>query len=94
MKRPAKTDFYVMVSDDHCSAEVVFRPTASHYSFMLLHPSVWSGHGLLSQDYHVRHALTGDTGPYDDGDVVAMARYLADRALRKANGAVAVRQPV
>ncbi len=81
MKEPVESDFAVTRED--ASVSVTFNPTDSHYSFNLLaDPKDISRFGPLSQDVRVRHGATGDTGEYRSDSVLALARRLAESALR------------
>lgn len=80
MRQPTNADFDV----HHEGSNVVvhFTPTESYFTFSRLDKSEWAKHGKLSKCPKVRHAITGDTGEYVDGEV----SYLAyDMAVRHAN---------
>ena len=81
MKEPVENDF--IVTRVGAGVNVTFKPTNSHYSFNLLaDPKDVVRFGPLSQDVRVRHAKTGDTGEYPSESVLAMARQLAEKAVR------------
>ena len=69
MKQPTKADFDVEM--DEAGVHVLFRPTESHYDYLLL------ADGGLSLSPTVWHAKTGDTGDYVSTDVKAMADEVA-----------------
>jgi hypothetical protein len=78
MQQPTKADFDVEVDD--AGVHVLFRPTESHYDYLLL------ADGGLSLPPTVRHAKTGDTGDYVSTDVRAMADELAEAKLQEQSG--------
>jgi hypothetical protein len=69
MKQPTKADFDVEM--DEAGVHVLFRPTESHYDYLVL------ADGGLSLSPTVWHAKTGDTGDYVSTDVKAMADEVA-----------------
>ena len=77
---PTEADFTVESHAGSSTVKVTFNPTGSEYSFTRLDPSG------LSDNVHERHGRPGGTGPYSADDVRAMARRLAERGLRRANG--------
>ena len=81
MKEPVEKDF--IVTRVGAGVLVSFKPTDSHYSFNLLaDPEDIARTGPLGPDVRVRHAKTGDTGEYPSNSVLALARRLAERAVR------------
>ena len=83
MKHPTVSDFEVRTSE--VVVEVIFKPTASHYTFSRFvdHKDIRE-FGLLSPDPHVRHAGPGgNTGNYLAPEVRAMAFRLASETARR-----------
>jgi hypothetical protein len=74
MKQPTKADFDVEM--DEAGVHVLFRPTESHYDYLVL------ADGGLSLSPTVWHAKTGDTGDYVSTDVKAMADEVAQTSRR------------
>jgi hypothetical protein len=73
MKSPLPSDYTVKVSSS--GVDVVFKPTSSEIYFGR------ASNGSLSPP-NVRHAKSGDTGPYIEQEVLEMAQKLAADALR------------
>jgi hypothetical protein len=77
MKQPKLSDFEANVE----GSEVIvhFKPSESEICFGLLE------HGRVSSVPNIRHAgQSGDTGEYDEDDVVDMARDVARATARSA----------
>jgi hypothetical protein len=75
VKQPIEADFDVQKHD--AGVDVIFRPTESQYSFVLL-----ADRGSLSPRASVRHGKIGDTGDYASGDVEATAFRVACAAIK------------
>ena len=68
-------------ASDH-GVRVTFRPTASEFVYrQLADPADIAREGPLSRSPNVRHAITGDTGSYDEREVEALAFRLASTAV-------------
>lgn len=80
MKSPLDQDF--TVKRDESGVHVVFVPTNSHFDFRFLADAAdIAKYGRLSSDVIVRHAKTGDTASYQEAEVAAAARRLAEKAI-------------
>jgi hypothetical protein len=71
MKRPTKSDFTVKRTTT--SVTVYFKPSASEYTFQRM------SNGSLDEPT-VSHQKTGDSGGYNEQEVLAMAQELASAA--------------
>lgn len=81
MKYPPESGF--TVNDEGSQIVIRFKPTESYFTFARLDPTEWKQHGEVSAAPTVRHAQTGDTGPYIESDVGSIAYGLALRYARQ-----------
>ena len=78
--QPLDADYDIELLDH--GVRVTFRPTASEFVYrQLADPADIAREGPLSRSPNVRHAITGDTGSYDEREVEALASRLASTAV-------------